>query len=101
MIRLLAVGRDKRVNRNERTMQIPEVHSNLIDSRSFTDPTEMSGHSRASTMRQVAWGNAHGLSLSTFPLILEGGGQTFFGEEGNIEQKEYLLIIILCQLNSM
>ncbi|XP_076466022.1 mucosa-associated lymphoid tissue lymphoma translocation protein 1-like [Babylonia areolata] len=55
-----AVGNDARVNQNARTRQIPEVRSNLIDvHRSFTDPIETSGHTRACNKRQLAWENAH------------------------------------------
>lgn len=55
-----AVGSDNRVNQNARTRQIPEVRSNLIEvHRSFTDPIETSGHTRACNKRQLAWENAH------------------------------------------
>lgn len=54
------VGHDRRVNRNTRTRQIPEVRSNMIETqRSFTDNIETTGHTRACTMRQLAWENAH------------------------------------------
>ncbi|KAL8591249.1 hypothetical protein ACOMHN_017573 [Nucella lapillus] len=55
-----AVGNDSRVNQNARTRQIPEVRSNLIEvDRSFTDPIETSGHTRAYNRRQLAWECAH------------------------------------------
>ena len=57
----LAVGHDSRVNQDARTLQIPEVRSNLIERhRSFTDPIETTGHTHACNQRQLAWENAHG-----------------------------------------
>lgn len=63
------VGHDKRVNHNARTRQIPEVRSNMIEThRSFTDPIETTGHTRACGLRQLAWENAH---LTPLPMEVQ------------------------------
>nr|KAG5706566.1 hypothetical protein BaRGS_028737 [Batillaria attramentaria] len=55
-----AVGTDKRVE-GPKNRQIPEVKSNSDrgGSGSFSDPIQTTGHTRACTLRQLAWENAH------------------------------------------